>query len=97
MTPSKSETAQEAGEENLFLFARPAKQFANNRGWYGPHWHYQLLCDLHADRDGWAKQFSTSPVREILRRADNLPIRGRDLEMQPLPDPLERMTQMEIS
>ena len=35
------EMAQEAGEENFFLFGLTAEQVANSRGWYDPHWHYE--------------------------------------------------------
>jgi len=34
------EMAQEAGEENFFLFGLTAEQVQNSRGWYNPHWHY---------------------------------------------------------
>ena len=34
------EMAQEAGEENFFLFGLTADQVAGSRGWYNPHWHY---------------------------------------------------------
>jgi starch phosphorylase len=35
------EMAQEAGENNLFLFGLTAEQVAGSRGWYDPHWHYE--------------------------------------------------------
>jgi starch phosphorylase len=34
------EMAEEAGEENFFLFGLTAAQVAGSRGWYDPHWHY---------------------------------------------------------
>jgi starch phosphorylase len=34
------EMAQEAGEENFFLFGLTAQQVADSAGWYDPHWHY---------------------------------------------------------
>src|SRR5262249_55542428 len=34
------EMAQEAGEENFFLFGLTAQQVAESGSWYNPHWHY---------------------------------------------------------
>jgi glycogen phosphorylase len=34
------EMAQEAGEENFFLFGLTAQQVADSAPWYSPHWHY---------------------------------------------------------
>jgi starch phosphorylase len=55
------EMAQEAGEDNFFLFGLTAEEVANSRGWYSPRWHYEnepetrqaldLLISDHFSRD----------------------------------------------
>jgi starch phosphorylase len=35
------EMADEAGEENLFLFGLTAEEVVDGRGWYNPYWHYE--------------------------------------------------------
>jgi glycogen phosphorylase len=34
------EMAEEAGEDNFFLFGLTAQQVVDGAGWYDPHWHY---------------------------------------------------------
>ena len=45
------EMAQEAGEENFFLFGLTAEQVAESRGWYDPHWHYDNQPEVRAALD----------------------------------------------
>src|SRR5216683_2734050 len=45
------EMAQEAGEENFFLFGLTASQVAGSRGWYNPHWHYEHDPEIRAALD----------------------------------------------
>ena len=35
------EMAEEAGEENFFLFGLTAQEVADSRPWYNPYWHYE--------------------------------------------------------
>jgi glycogen phosphorylase len=45
------EMAEEAGEENFFLFGLTAEQVAGSRGWYDPHWHYDNEPETRAALD----------------------------------------------
>ena len=45
------EMAQEAGEENFFLFGLTAQQVADSRSWYNPHWHYDNEPETRAALD----------------------------------------------
>jgi starch phosphorylase len=45
------EMAEEAGEENFFLFGLTAEQVQNSRGWYDPHWHYENDLETRAALD----------------------------------------------
>jgi starch phosphorylase len=45
------EMAQEAGEENLFLFGLTAQEVGWTRGWYSPLWHYEHERETRAALD----------------------------------------------
>ncbi len=45
------EMAQEAGEENFFLFGLTAGQVADSRAWYNPQWHYEHDAETRAALD----------------------------------------------
>src|SRR5262245_9634957 len=45
------EMAEEAGEDNFFLFGLTAQQVADSAGWYNPHWHYHHEPETRAAID----------------------------------------------
>jgi glycogen phosphorylase len=45
------EIAQEAGEDNVFLFGLTADQVTGSRGWYDPRWHYEHEPETRAALD----------------------------------------------
>jgi starch phosphorylase len=67
------EMAEEAGEENFFLFGLAAVDVQNSRGWYSPRWHYEneqetrealdLIFSDHFSRD---EPGIFMPIRETL-------------------------------
>ncbi len=45
------EMAEEAGEENLFLFGLTAEQVQQTRPWYDPRWHFENEPETHQALD----------------------------------------------
>ena len=45
------EMAEEAGEDNFFLFGLSAQEVAESRGWYSPYWHYEHEPETRAALD----------------------------------------------
>jgi len=45
------EMAEEAGEENFFLFGLTADQVVTSKGWYNPRWHYENEAETRAALD----------------------------------------------
>jgi starch phosphorylase len=67
------EMAEEAGEENFFLFGLTAEQVAESTGWYDPYWHYQNDAEARQALDSiFSDYFSRNepgvfePLRETL-------------------------------
>ena len=67
------EMAQEAGEENFFLFGLTAQQVADSRGYYSPYWHYDNEPETRAALDLiFSDHFSRyepgvfTPLRDVL-------------------------------
>jgi starch phosphorylase len=67
------EMAEEAGEENFFLFGLTAQQVADSRGWYSPRWHYDHEPETRAALDLLFSNYlsenepgALEPLRDVL-------------------------------
>ena len=67
------EMAEEAGEDNLFLFGLTVEQVEASRGWYNPYWHYENEPETKAALDLiFSGHFNRSepgifdPLRDVL-------------------------------
>jgi glycogen phosphorylase len=72
------EMAEEAGEENFFLFGLSAEQVIQTRGWYDPQWHYDNEPETRAALDlVFSDYFSRyepgvfAPLRDALLTRDH--------------------------
>ena len=45
------EMAEEAGEENMFMFGLTVDEVQNSQAWYDPHWHYEHEPETRAALD----------------------------------------------
>jgi starch phosphorylase len=72
------EMAEEAGEENFYLFGLTAQQVADNRGWYDPRWHYEneretrdALDLIASDHFGENERGAFTLLRDMLLKRDH--------------------------
>jgi starch phosphorylase len=71
------EMAEEAGEENFFLFGLTADQVAGSRSWYDPHWHYDNEPETRAALDLiFSDHFSRNEPGIFASLRDSLLTRG---------------------
>jgi starch phosphorylase len=71
------EMAEEAGEENFFLFGLTADQVTGSRGWYSPYWHYENEPETRAALDLiFADHFASNEPGVFASLRDTLLTRG---------------------
>lgn len=59
------EMAQEAGEENFFLFGLTAEQVADSAGWYNPNWHYEHEPETREALDMILSNYFSNNERDV--------------------------------
>jgi len=75
------EMAEEAGEENFFLFGLTADQVANSRGWYNPAWHYEHEPETHQALDLIFSDFFSMNEPSVFEPLRNTLLTGGDQYM----------------
>ena len=81
------EIAEEAGDENLFLFGLTADQVAGSRSWYNPFWHYEnepetrgALDLIFSDHFSREEPRIFEPLREVLLTSGDYYMHLADLQ-----------------
>jgi starch phosphorylase len=72
------EMAEEAGEDNFFLFGLTADQVEGSRGWYSPHWHYDHDPEIRAASDMIAADYFSRYEPGIFAPLHNVLLPGGD-------------------
>jgi glycogen phosphorylase len=72
------EMAEEAGEENFFLFGLTAQQVADSRGWYSPYWHYEREPETRAALDLIANDHFSPNERGVFAALHDMLLKNGD-------------------
>ncbi|HEY3027973.1 MAG TPA: glycogen/starch/alpha-glucan phosphorylase [Pyrinomonadaceae bacterium] len=72
------EMAEEAGEENLFLFGLTAEQVAGSRTWYSPYWHYENEPETRNTLDLLASEYFSRNEPGVFTPLQNLVLKDGD-------------------
>ena len=72
------EMAEEAGEDNFFLFGLTADQVEGSRGWYDPQWHYDHDPETRAALDLISADYFSRHEPEIFASLRDALLSGGD-------------------